>query len=146
MYNAHFESYKIDVPSLRANANSLDSFLRKTKNAYEFQENQLVDLVNHMDRSPYKVMLAVDLNNTPHSYVYRKINEKYNDLFIIKGSGFGSTYAFNFLPLELIIYLHQKKLFQKNLRFTMLNFLTTDLLVAIFEKLKKRFIKTYLIN
>ena len=116
VYNAHFESYKIDIPSLKANANSLDSFLRKTKYAYEFQEKQLVDLFNHMDKSPYKIMLAVDLNNTPHSYVYRKLNEKYNDLFIIKGSGFGSTYAFNFLPLRIDYLFTSKDIISKKFK------------------------------
>ena len=116
VYNAHFESYKIDVPSLKANASSLDSFLTKTKYAYEFQENQLVDLLNHMEKSPYMVMLAVDLNNTPHSYVYRKINEKYNDLFRIKGSGFGTTYALNFIPFRIDYLFTSKTILSKKFK------------------------------
>ena len=61
-------------------------------------------------------MLAVDLNNTPHSYVYRKLNEKYNDLFIIKGSGFGSTYAFNFLPLRIDYLFTSKDIISKKFK------------------------------
>ena len=101
VYNAHFESFKINVTSLKADMYSIKSFLSKTRNAYEAQEKQLNTLIKHMEKSTYDVILAIDLNNTPNSYVYRILKNRYNDVFDLIGSGFGSTYMFNFLPFRI---------------------------------------------
>jgi len=116
VFNAHFESFKLNVPTLKADIYSLKTFLTKTKIAYEAQEKQLNTLINQMGKSPYDVILAIDLNNTPNSYVYRKIKNKYDDVFDLKGSGFGSTYNFNYLPLRIDYIFVSKSILPKKFK------------------------------
>ena len=52
-------------------------------------------------KCPFSIVLAVDMNNTQHSFVYRRLKEKLDDSFVISGKGFGSTYRFNFLPFRI---------------------------------------------
>jgi endonuclease/exonuclease/phosphatase family metal-dependent hydrolase len=46
-------------------------------------------------------LISVDLNNTPYTYVYKKINKNFKDSFVEKGSGFGSTYGFGLIPIRI---------------------------------------------
>ncbi len=50
------------------------------------------DLVQeHAGKSPYPVVIAGDMNDTPFSYVYRKLSEGRKDSFLERGYGLGTT-------------------------------------------------------
>ena len=59
------------------------------------------DSIKHVKTSPYQNLISVDLNNTPYTYVYKKINKNFKDSFVEKGSGFGSTYGFGLIPIRI---------------------------------------------
>lgn len=101
VYNAHFESFKVDVKKIRADVKSFKNVVGKIKNGYVDQKQQLDTLLSHVSRSSYKTILTVDLNNTEHSFVYKEIANKMDDIFKLKGKGFGSTYAFKFMPIRI---------------------------------------------
>ena len=122
VYNAHFESFKVDVNSLNTDLTTIKNVIDKIKYSYIAQKKQLDSLLNHVSRSPYKSILTVDLNNTEHSYIYKKIIEKFDDVFKLKGNGFGSTYEFKFLPIRIdyvfispSIYAKSVYIFDENL-------------------------------
>ena len=58
-------------------------------------------MLYHVSKSSYKTILTIDLNNTEHSFVYKEIENKMDDVFKLKGKGFGSTYAFKFMPIRI---------------------------------------------
>jgi len=100
VYNAHFESFKFDL-NKDFNQKSILNMIKKYKNTYKFQKDQSYVLLNHIKKSPFQVVLAIDMNNTEHSFVYKQIKEKLNDTFAVSGNGFGSTYWFDFMPFRI---------------------------------------------
>ena len=65
-------------------------------------------LVNSITKSPYKVIISGDLNNTAFSYVYKQLSNDFNDAFKQKGNGFGITFNYNYVPLRIDFILTQK--------------------------------------
>ena len=101
VYNAHFESYRVDVQSLKADVITFKKVIAKIKKAYLTQKIQSTVLINHILKSPYKTILTVDLNNTEYSFIYNEIEKELNDVFGLIGNGFGSTYDFEFIPIRI---------------------------------------------
>lgn len=61
-------------------------------------------ILEHIQKSPYPVVVGGDFNEPPTSYVYHQFNSKLKDAFRTAGRGFGSTYAGK-IPLMKIDYL-----------------------------------------
>ena len=101
VYNLHLKSYNLDILKLKADKKSLKEILNKTRNAYKIQNNEIDLFIKHVKTSPYQNLISVDLNNTPYTYVYKKINKYFKDSFIEKGGGFGSTYGFGLIPIRI---------------------------------------------
>ena len=61
---------------------------------------------DHINRSPFPVIVAGDFNDTPVSYAYRKIRKGLNDSFVNSGYGAGFTYKGNYPPnrIDYILY------------------------------------------
>jgi endonuclease/exonuclease/phosphatase family metal-dependent hydrolase len=69
------------------------SIAKKLKRAYGLRSSQ-ADLVReHLDLSPYPVILCGDFNDVPNSYSYFRIRGNRRDAFIEKGFGIGRTYT-----------------------------------------------------
>ena len=96
-----------------------------------------------MKKSPYSLILAIDLNNTSDSFVYKKINDLYSDSYSQNGFNFGSTYDFSFLPIR-IDYVFYSKLIKMNL-FEIKIFSSIPLKVLLSQILVK-FVLTYTFN
>jgi len=101
IYNLHLKSYNLDILKLKADKKSLKEILNKTGNAYKIQNNEIDLFIKHLKTSPYQNLISVDLNNTPYTYVYKKINKNFKDSFVEKGGGFGSTYGFGLIPIRI---------------------------------------------
>ncbi|MDA7708192.1 hypothetical protein OAC18_01705 [Flavobacteriaceae bacterium] len=114
LYNSHFKSFNINPLSFKPNKETFVNVLNKTKLVYKIQNNECSILIEHMKKSPYSLILAIDLNNTSDSYVYKKINNLYSDSHSQNGFDFGSTYDFSFLPIR-IDYVFYSKLIKMNL-------------------------------
>jgi endonuclease/exonuclease/phosphatase family metal-dependent hydrolase len=59
---------------------------------------------NHINKSPYPVIVAGDFNDTPVSFAYTKIRKGLNDSFVNSGYGAGFTYKGNY-PANRIDYI-----------------------------------------
>lgn len=86
-----------------------DIFTRMTRAFYR-REEQLAVLKAFIDQSAYRVIVCVDLNDTPNSYAYNEMAQDLSDAFMISGWGLGSTYVgeniFNrILPINRIDYI-----------------------------------------
>ena len=55
----------------------------------------------HSEKAPYPTVLMGDLNNTPFSYVFKKLSGNMQDAFLERGTGLGTTFVFDFYPLRI---------------------------------------------
>jgi endonuclease/exonuclease/phosphatase family metal-dependent hydrolase len=119
--NTHLESIKfgkedyIFVNELTNNSGKSNdlkqgimTILGKMMNAYKKRAGQADELAEMIAGSPYKVLLCADFNDTPASYVYRRIARTHNDAFKEAGSGLGQTYT-QLLPILRIDYIFADK-------------------------------------
>ncbi len=86
-----------------------DIFTRMTRAFYR-REEQLGVLKTFLEESPHRVVVCVDLNDTPNSYAYNQMVTELRDAFMVSGWGIGSTYVgenvFNrILPINRIDYI-----------------------------------------
>ncbi len=88
----------------------------KLRIAFPKRANQAKRVVEHMEQSPYEVIICGDFNDTPLSYCYNTFNSKYTDAFRNSASGIGVTYAGK-VPAGRIDYIfHSKKLHSANFK------------------------------
>jgi len=114
VYNTHYESirfrhedYKF-VSELTENGQSEQKFsegsiniMNKLARAFRKRGTQVDILENHMQSSPYPIILCGDFNDTPSSYVYRTTSGDMKDAFIESGKGYDNTYAGQLPPLRI---------------------------------------------
>ena len=78
--------------------------------AFKKQVQQFQLLQESLQESPHPTIIAGDLNNTSYSYLYDKlIKEGFTDAFIERGSGYGKTFDFDFIPLRIDFILTDDK-------------------------------------
>lgn len=85
------------------------AILAKMARAYRKRAPQADELAEFIRRSPYKVLLFGDFNDTPVSYTYHTVNQTLNDAFASAGQGLGYTYS-NFLALRLDYIMFDKSI------------------------------------
>ena len=105
IYNVHLQSYQIPSRGFLIANKGRDFYKRLTKVALQHREQaQLVR--EHLDDSPYPVVLVGDLNATPFSRPYRVLKKGMSDSFRRKGNGWGATYFLNQLfPYRIDVVL-----------------------------------------
>jgi len=134
--------YNIHLASISLNPNDIDFVIKpdmenneefKTKagkiyekltKAFVLRQKQVTVLKQEIEKSPYKILLAGDFNDTPSSNVYSQISSLLTDSFTEKGSGMGITYAGK-IPFLRIDYIFASENF-KALEFTKHNILRSD--------------------
>jgi endonuclease/exonuclease/phosphatase family metal-dependent hydrolase len=86
--------------------NEVKSLSVSLKKGFVKRALQAQVLKDHINRSPYPVIVAGDFNDTPVSYAYRKIRKGLNDSFVTSGYGAGFTYRGNYPPnrIDYILY------------------------------------------
>jgi len=65
--------------------------LGKLKRAFVKRSSQVELVINHINKSPYDVVVCGDFNDTPVSYTYQMFVSHLVDAFVISGSGIGSS-------------------------------------------------------
>ncbi len=103
VYNVHLQSSGIDT---NVDVESLDSeqsnkLLKRLRITFKAQQSQAELVANHVAKSPYKVLMCGDFNNTVYSYVYRILKGDLLDAFETSGTGFGSTFDFKYFPVRI---------------------------------------------
>ncbi len=93
--NVHLESMHLQQNML---SNS-DSLLFYSKNIFvsiqkgiKTSASQVNRIYQYLEKSPYPFVITGDLNATPYSYVYQKLNKLAQNSFEAAGNGFGFTY------------------------------------------------------
>lgn len=103
IYNLHLASVrfghedykyleKVVDRNIDPNVQGSMSLLHKLISGYEKRSAQANKVKEHMDSSPYPVILCGDFNDTPTSYVYNTLVHNLSDSFTKRGNGFGATY------------------------------------------------------
>ena len=115
IYNNHLQSFRLmrmersfineltasDDKETMTEVKSLSLSLKK---GFVKRANQAKVVKDHINRSPYPVIVLGDFNDTPVSYAYTKIRKGLNDSFVNSGYGAGFTYRGNY-PANRIDYI-----------------------------------------
>ncbi len=88
--------------------------IEKLTVAYPARANQALKVIEHMETSPYPVIVCGDFNDTPMSFVYNQFNKQLIDAFRNCSNGIGKTYVGR-VPAGRIDYIfHDKRLNSQN--------------------------------
>lgn len=94
-------------PAFEKNAKKL---YRKLTESAKRRENQAKIIAEHIQNSPYPVIVCGDFNDPPASYCYNKIADNLRDSFRESGEGLGHTYHGNNMPhYRIDNILHSKQ-------------------------------------
>lgn len=108
--NTHLQSIHVDINDLNTAKESTDKakivFFRlynSLSKAFCAREKQTDIMSDVIEKSPYRIILCGDFNDTPCSYTYKQISKQLTDVFVESGKGFGFT--FKDLPFIRIDYM-----------------------------------------
>jgi len=106
IFNAHLQSMSLEENDLVAAGSSragLESkgrgLLRRFVRGAAARAWQADTLLAHIQRSPYPVLLAGDLNDLPYSYAYQRLAGPLQNAWASVGFGVGNTYHGHLPPL-----------------------------------------------
>lgn len=112
VYNVHLQSIRLhtdphiegeEVQTYGSKKGAIAVY-RKLRSAFEKRASQARRVVEHLQTSPYPVIVCGDFNDTPMSYTYNQFQLRLLDAFRGSGLGLGSTYVGR-LPAGRIDYL-----------------------------------------
>ncbi len=113
IFNAHMQSIYIgsddyeNMSGLHGSEKvkySLWKIFRKIKEAFFKRTEQAELLAGQIAKSPHRVLVCADFNDTPNSYTYKTISAGLNDSFKEAGCGIGCTFSSN-RPIFRIDYV-----------------------------------------
>ncbi len=121
LYNVHLESFKISEDENIINyfesgimdeikKGSLKELLSRLKTAFIFRSRQLQIIREHINNSPYPVIVCGDFNDTPASWAYAQMSKGLQDAFVIAGRGTGKTYVGRYPSLRIDYILTDEKI------------------------------------
>jgi len=71
------------------------------QNVFDIQYQQVIEFNSLSESNPYPEIICTDLNNNAFSRAYSEIQRSRVDAFLEKGTGFGATYNFSFIPMRI---------------------------------------------
>jgi endonuclease/exonuclease/phosphatase family metal-dependent hydrolase len=117
IYNNHLQSFRLQkmersfieemtLPENKETMNEVKGLYVSLKAGFIRRALQSQIVKDHINRSPFPVIVAGDFNDTPVSYSYRKIRKGLKDSFVNSGYGAGFTYRGNYPPnrIDYILY------------------------------------------
>lgn len=119
VYNMHLQSihfreedYKyLEEINKDKDAVELEGFRKifvRLKLGFKKRSSQVDLVANHIQNSPYPLIVCGDFNDPPASYTYRKISSGLLDAFMESGNGLGRTYNGKFPSFRIDYILHSK--------------------------------------
>ncbi len=70
-----------------------NNWVKTMKASYQKRANESIIIKEHINQSPYPVIICGDFNDTPISYTYSKIKKGLLDAFQESGIGIGNSYV-----------------------------------------------------
>ncbi len=124
VYNIHLQSIKFkkdeysvfedSIHKNNAKKSTIQLLLEKLRIAYPKRAEQARKVIEHIQLSPFPVIICGDFNDTPMSYSYNIFNSLLTDAFRDSGGGLGVTYAGK-VPAGRIDYIfYSKELYSSN--------------------------------
>jgi endonuclease/exonuclease/phosphatase family metal-dependent hydrolase len=114
LYNVHLQSNAVtkDASKLQKEGDlqeketwlGIKDMLVKVKKATGIRSKQSKKILQHIDKSPYPVIVCADMNDTPLSFTYHLFSKKLKDGFKERAMGIGTTYDGN-IPLLRLDYI-----------------------------------------
>jgi len=132
VYNCHLQSYGL----LPNEINSIDSISLEVKPqtkakikglGLKFKDSiikrakQAAALREHIEKSPYPVIVCGDFNDTPVSFTYHTVKGDLKDSFTESGSGTANTYNGKLPSFRIDYILHSSKFSSYNFKVSNLN-------------------------
>ena len=118
IYNVHLQSIKFQqddyaVFGERSNQptskkSRIKMMLDKLRIAFPKRADQAITVMEHINSSPFPVVICGDFNDTPLSYTYNQFNQRLIDAFRNCSSGIGATYSGR-VPAGRIDYIFHTK-------------------------------------
>ncbi len=115
IFNTHLASIRFQREDYRAIDRGPDQeetkrLLLRLASGYKRRASQIETVMQHVQKSPFPVVLCGDFNDTPVSYSYQQAVTHLHDSFRGRHPGFGGTHIglFQFLRIDFI--LHSKNL------------------------------------
>jgi endonuclease/exonuclease/phosphatase family metal-dependent hydrolase len=100
--------------------------------------NQSKTVKDHINNSPYPVLVIGDLNDTPVSYTYRKLRKGLNDAFVKAGHGAGFTYRGYYPPNRIDYLLYDTRLECSSFNIIKVKYSDHYPIVGYFRKIVKK--------
>ncbi|ALI99960.1 endonuclease/exonuclease/phosphatase family protein [Rufibacter tibetensis] len=122
VYNVHFQSnrFKREDYEFLGNPNAKPSndekiiasrnIIRRLQVGAVKRARQVKVVADHIESSPYPVIVCGDFNDPPASFTYNKISKGLQDAFVESGWGLGNTFNGLFSVLRIDYLLHDPKL------------------------------------
>lgn len=101
IYNVHLQSSGINTDVKELKKEDSNALFKHIGSTFKAQQSQAELVVNHIKKSPHKVIVTGDFNNTAYSYVYKELKGQLKDTFIEAGQGFGRTFDFKLFPVRI---------------------------------------------
>jgi len=145
VYNNHLQSFRLmrlersfieemtasDDKETMDEVKNISSSLKKGFIRRSLQAQVVKD---HINRSPFPVIVTGDFNDTPVSYSYRKIRKGLNDSFVNSGYGAGFTYRGNYPPNRIDYILYDKSLINSYFEIIRIKYSDHYPIIAYFKK------------
>lgn len=119
VYSCHLQSNNLsrkeqfhqqDVQNQEVAVQKSKSIIKRLKLGFELRSEQVTLVTEHMEQSPYPVILAGDMNDTQLSYTYRCMRGEMKDAFVESGKGAGNTYVGPFPSYRIDYIFHDAAL------------------------------------
>jgi exonuclease III len=105
--NTYLQPFKFEKSMVKLNGNSgedekkIKDIIRKLIPTFKMHQEQVHMIRKSIDRSPFPVILAGDLNSVPNSYEYYHLSEGLKDAFFEAGKGSGTSFHDYKFPLRI---------------------------------------------
>jgi len=100
----HLQSKDLDLNKTISSSNTsekIESLVSKIDKGFGHHGVQADMIREHIDQSPYPVIVMGDFNSSAFSYEYNEIKGDLVDAFEKGGRGFGKTFDFPYFPLRI---------------------------------------------
>ena len=108
IYNVHLQSLRINTDVENLKTEDSERLFKRISETFKKQQLQTELFIKHKNKSPYKMIICGDFNNTAFSYVYNEIKGDLVDAFQDAGNGFGRTFDFKYFPIRIDFILVDK--------------------------------------